>query len=139
MKLIATWIVLAIAVGNGPRGIHPNVERSAKAFALRAEAAAVARKLQPSGSGSAENGKRLYMTYYCYSCHGTEGHGGAGSRLIARATPDALIRYVRKPSGGNMPPYTTKVISDQDLIDIHAYLRSIPPSPAAKSIPMLQQ
>jgi mono/diheme cytochrome c family protein len=99
---------------------------------------AVARRLQPGGSG-AENGKRLFMTYYCYSCHGTEGHGGAGPRLIARATPDALIRYVRKPTGGNMPPYTTKVISDQDLIDIHAYLRSVPPSPQAKSLPLLQQ
>ncbi len=79
------------------------------------------------------------MSSSCYACHGTEGHGGARPRLIARATPDALIRYVRKPSGANMPPYTTKVISDQNLIDIHAYLRSIPPSPAAKSIPMLQQ
>jgi hypothetical protein len=27
----------------------------------------------------------------------------------------------------------------QDLIDIHAYLRSIPPSPAAKTLPLLQQ
>jgi len=70
------------------------------------------------------------MTYYCYSCHGTEGQGGAA---------DPLIRDVRKPTGGNMPPYTSKVISDQDLIEIHAYLRSIPPSPAAKTLPLLQQ
>jgi mono/diheme cytochrome c family protein len=102
-------------------------------------ASAAAERLQPGGSDSAQNGKRLFMTYYCYSCHGTEGHGGAGPRLIARATPDALIRYVRKPTGGNMPPYTRKVISDQDLVDIHAYLRSVPPSPAAKSVPLLQQ
>jgi mono/diheme cytochrome c family protein len=108
-------------------------------FAFLMAAGAAAERLQPSGSGSAENGKRLFMTYYCYSCHGTEGHGGAGPRLIARATPDALIRYVRKPSGGNMPPYTRKVISDLDLIDINAYLRSVPSSPAAKSIPFLQQ
>ena len=131
MKVITTiWIVLAIAW----RGAA--LPRSATATASAAEAKAAATNRR---AGSAENGKRLYMTYYCYSCHGTEGHGGAGSRLIARATPDALIRYVRKPTGGNMPPYTTKVISDQDLIDIHAYLRSVPPSPPAKSIPMLQQ
>jgi mono/diheme cytochrome c family protein len=98
----------------------------------------VARRLQPSG-GDAANGKKLFMTYYCYSCHGTEGQGGAGPRLIARATADPLIRYVRKPTGGNMPPYTSKVIADQQLIDINAYLRSLPPSPPARSIPLLQQ
>jgi mono/diheme cytochrome c family protein len=97
--------------------------------------------LQPSGigNGNAETGKRLFMAYYCYSCHGTEGHGGAGPRIIARATPDSLIRYVRKPTGGNMPPYTSAVISEPELRDIHAYLRSVPPSPPAKSIPLLQQ
>jgi mono/diheme cytochrome c family protein len=100
--------------------------------------ASAAFAFQPAG-GNATNGKRLFMTYYCYACHGTEGQGGAGPRLLARATADPLIRYVRKPTGGNMPPYTSKVIPDQDLIDIHAYLRSIPPSPPAKTIPMLQQ
>jgi ubiquinol-cytochrome c reductase cytochrome c subunit len=105
-----------------------------------------ARRRQPSETesalqqtASADNGKRLFMTYYCYSCHGTEGQGGAGPRLIARATPDSLIRYVRKPTGTNMPPYTSKVISNEDLQDIHAYLRSIPPSPPAKTIALLQQ
>jgi mono/diheme cytochrome c family protein len=89
-------------------------------------------------TGNAENGKRVFTNYYCYACHGTEGQGGAGPRLIARATADPLIRYVRKPSGV-MPAYTSTVISEQDLIDIHAYLKSIPPSPPAKSIPLLQQ
>ena len=93
---------------------------------------------QPS-VGNAENGKRLFMAYYCYSCHGTEGQGGAGPKILARATADPLIRYVRKPTGGNMPPYTCKVIADQDLVDINAYLRSIPASPSAKSIALLQE
>jgi ubiquinol-cytochrome c reductase cytochrome c subunit len=87
---------------------------------------------------SATNGARLFTEYSCYACHGTDGQGGAGPHLIARATADPLIRYVRKPSGV-MPAYTSKVISEQDLRDIHAYLKSIPPSPPAKSIPLLQQ
>ena len=88
---------------------------------------------------SAEHGKRLFMTYYCYSCHGTQGLGGAGPRIVVGASPETMIRYVRKPTGGNMPAYTSKSISDAELRDIHAYLRSIPSSPSAKTIPMLNR
>ena len=88
---------------------------------------------------SAERGRQLFMSYYCYSCHGTQGHGGAGPRLVVGQSPEALIRYVRKPTGGGMPAYTSKSIDDQDLRDIHAYLRSIPASPSAKTIPMLNR
>lgn len=90
-------------------------------------------------SGDAVRGKRVFMEYYCYSCHGTDGQGGAGPRLVVGESPDRLIRYVRKPTGGNMPAYTSKSISDRDLRDIHAYLRSIKPSPAAKTIPLLNR
>ena len=79
------------------------------------------------------------MAYYCYSCHGTEGLGGAGPRIRVGGSPETLIRYVRKPTGGNMPAYTSKSISDQNLRDIDAYLRSIKPSPAAKDIAILQR
>jgi ubiquinol-cytochrome c reductase cytochrome c subunit len=106
--------------------------------AIAAALALAARAAQPGGPPDAEAGKRLFMTYYCYSCHGTEGHGGAGPRIVVGASPDALIRYVRKPSGA-MPAYTSKSISDRQLRDIHAYLRSIAASPAARTIPMLQR
>jgi hypothetical protein len=36
-----------------------------------------------------------------------------------------------------MPPYTTKVLPDQDLADIYAFLLSVPPPPALDSIPLL--
>ncbi len=90
--------------------------------------------------GNVENGKRLFMTYYCYACHGTVAQGGsAGARLVPQpASPAALIKYVRKPTGG-MPPYTSEVIPEQALIDIHAFLRAIPASPAAKNIALLNQ
>jgi mono/diheme cytochrome c family protein len=105
-------------------------------FAI-ALASFVGRASQPDASRAAENGERLFMTYYCYACHGTDGQGGAGPRLVVTASADAMIRYVRKPSGANMPAYTSKSISDAELRDIHAYLRSRPPSPAAKSLRLL--
>ena len=36
-----------------------------------------------------------------------------------------------------MPPSTDKVLADQDLADIYAYIVAIKPSPAAKDIPLL--
>jgi hypothetical protein len=42
---------------------------------------------------------------------------------------------VRKPTG-EMPPYTAKVVSDQELADIYAFLKSRPHPPAAKELPL---
>lgn len=86
---------------------------------------------------SAANGKKLFDSDGCYQCHGHDGHGGAGARLSPNPLPFAAFsKYVRQPAG-EMPPYTKKVVSDQELADIYAYLQSIPPPPAAKSIPIL--
>ena len=93
-----------------------------------------------SKPGDVQNGKKLFTQYGCYQCHGYLGQGGgAGAKLAPRPLPLAgLIAYVRKPSGV-MPPVTAKVVSDQDLADIHAYLTSIPAAPDAKTIPLLNQ
>lgn len=36
-----------------------------------------------------------------------------------------------------MPPFTSKVASDSDLADIHAFLQSLPQPTPAKNIPLL--
>jgi len=89
-------------------------------------------------SGNAENGKRLFVKDGCYQCHGYAGQGGAAGARIAAIGLNAqgLIRYVRAP-GGQMPAYTNKVISDQELTDIHAYLQTLPKAKPAKDIPLL--
>ena len=93
-----------------------------------------------ASAGNAENGKRLYMTQTCYYCHGTVGQGAG--RVGARIGPPSralagFIRYVRRPSGA-MPAITDQV-SDQDLTDIYAYLRTVPPARNPKDIPLLNQ
>jgi ubiquinol-cytochrome c reductase cytochrome c subunit len=100
--------------------------------------APAAGRAQPGGTASVEDGKRLYTAYYCYACHGTVGQGGAAPRLVIAERPDPMIRFVRKPTGA-MPPYTSRVISDRELALIHAYLRSIPPSPPARSLALLNR
>ncbi len=79
--------------------------------------------------GNAATGKVLFVKIGCYQCHGYAGQGGrAGARIVPMLfqAPD-LIRYVRRPAG-EMPAYTDKVASDQELRDIYAYLKSFPPS-----------
>lgn len=95
---------------------------------------------QSSSNGNAENGKRVFMKQNCYYCHGTTGQGGRDGTRIAQTglNTQGLIRYVRKPTGG-MPAYTEKILSDQDLTDIYAYLKSLPAAKAPKDIPLLEQ
>jgi mono/diheme cytochrome c family protein len=89
-------------------------------------------------AGDAVNGKRLFVRDGCYECHGYAGQGGRdGARIATIAlNPQGLIRYVRAPAGA-MPAYTDKVISDQELTDIHAYLQTLPKAKPAKDIPLL--
>ena len=104
--------------------------------AVAAQAPAPSPNAAPAGS--AETGKKLFVSYGCYQCHGYEAQGSSatgprlGPRPIAFA---AFSRYVRQPTG-QMPPYTTKVVSDADLTNIYAFVSSRP-APAT-NIPLLK-
>jgi len=81
-------------------------------------------RLQPDPPDS-DRGKRTYMKVGCYQCHGREAQGAStGPRLGPDPLPLAqFTRYVRTPRN-DMPPYTTKVLSDADLADVYAYVSS---------------
>jgi mono/diheme cytochrome c family protein len=105
---------------------------------LAASLAAAQTKGASSSSGNAENGKTLWVKDGCYSCHGFDGHGGAGPKLAPRPMAVAsFIAIVRHPPASGMPTFAAKVISDADLTDMWAYLRSIPDPPAVKDVPLL--
>ena len=96
---------------------------------------------QPSDAprGNAAKGKTLFVERACWQCHGREAQGGgaAGPRLAGRVSPwPAFSRYVRRPTE-EMIPFTVKVLPDQELADIYAWLRSIPAPPPVASIPQL--
>lgn len=89
-------------------------------------------------AGNAELGRKLFVSYGCYQCHGLEAQGSSatGPRLGPRPLPfAAFARYVRQPSN-QMPPYTTKVASDVDLAHIYAFVLSRP-APAS-GVPLLK-
>src|ERR1700741_3668316 len=95
----------------------------------------------PAPRGNPASGKMLFMKIGCYQCHGREGQESTatGPRLNQNPiTYTRFISYIRKPSG-EMPPYTAKVVSDQQAADIFAFLQSLPKPPAVDSIPLLKQ
>src|SRR4030095_4982622 len=99
-------------------------------------AAQAAAQTHPASTGNTQAGKDLYLRYSFYACHGYDGHGGAGARLVpTRMTVDRFTAYLRNPR--QMPPYSTKLLSDAQLGDLWAYVKSLPASPDAKDIPLL--
>ena len=94
----------------------------------------------PAAPPNVDEGRKLFTSYGCYQCHGYEGQGSSatGPRLGPRPLPLASFsRYIRRPTG-QMPPYTTKVVSDSDLAKIHAFLEARPSPPAVDTIPQLK-
>jgi mono/diheme cytochrome c family protein len=51
-------------------------------------------------------------------------------------TVPSVRAYVRHPSGG-MPPYTAKVLSDAEIDDIYAFLKTVVAPRPLKEIPLL--
>ena len=90
-------------------------------------------------AGNSANGQALFMKAGCYECHDRQGQGGAGTGPRLAPNPIAYTAFMhqcRQPVN-EMPPYTSKVLTDTDLADIYAYLQSIPKPPAASSIALL--
>lgn len=90
-------------------------------------------------AGNPERGFETFMRVGCFQCHGTVGQGPiSGPKLAPDPLPlDALRAYIRAPAQV-MPPYVESVLSDQDVADIHAYLETIPPSPAVEDTILAQ-
>lgn len=108
----------------------------AASVALANQAQAVSQAPAPN----AANGQALYMKHTCYFCHGTAGQGagptgaqvGPPSRAVA-----GFITFVRRPAGA-MPSFSEKILSDAELTDIYAYLRTVPRPKPANEIPLLR-
>ena len=88
-------------------------------------------------SGNAQNGRKAFIAHTCYTCHGYEAEGGVGLRLVGYPnTLDSFIAYVRQPRGV-MPPAGANITA-QEFQDIYTWVRSIAPSPDAKTIDLLK-
>ena len=111
----------------GPEGSAPQPQQGS------APQSKAATDVTPSDAGAA-----LYKKNGCYECHVNDAQGGPqGPRLGPNPIPfPRFAAYVRNPAG-DMPPFTAKVVSDQDLASIYAFLQSRPAPPPVKDIPLL--
>jgi mono/diheme cytochrome c family protein len=89
----------------------------------------------------AVEGKRLFMAYGCYECHGTTGAGGgiAGPKLAPNPLPLEGVRAKLRTASGRMPVYTPAIVTDAEIAAIVAYLQSIPSGKPAADIPALNR
>lgn len=93
---------------------------------------------QATPAGNSANGKRLFETVGCFECHGWAGQGGgAGPKLIDPPAYPAYIVQLRTPRNV-MPPFTNRVLTDQQAADIYAYITTFAKAPDPRTIPLLQ-
>lgn len=92
----------------------------------------------PAPTGDAARGRTLYeQTLRCYACHGFDGQTGSPRLVPVTRTEQAFVAYLRKPATPAMPAFAD--VSERDLLDVYAYIRSIlPAAPPAEAIPLLK-
>ena len=104
----------------------------------KVDAQQAASKTNAAPMGNAEKGKETFRKFGCSACHGYTAQGGTGPRLAQNPiTYPAFVRYVSRPKR-SMPPYGDQ-LKESELADIFAFIKSVPPSPAPKNIPMLSE
>jgi mono/diheme cytochrome c family protein len=98
---------------------------------------------QSEAAGDAANGKRAYLAVGCFACHGRVGQGGAynypAPPLAQTRLSEEAFKTIVRNGPNEMPAYTAPVLSDRDLTDIYAFLRSLPGPRPAKEIPLLDR
>jgi mono/diheme cytochrome c family protein len=114
---------------------------AAACAAVALGSAAVAVRAQDAPKGDVAKGKQIYMADGCFLCHGRVGQGGGYNTpvpaLAKTEMPFEAVKMQLRTPADDMPPYSTAVISDEQIADIYAYLQSLPGRRDPKSIAIL--
>jgi len=98
-------------------------------------------RAQDAPRGDVANGRNVYLKVNCFQCHGRSGQGGAmnypAPPLARTQMPFEGFKMVVRESMRDMPAYTEAVLADKDLVDIYAFLQSLPGRRAPKDIAIL--
>jgi mono/diheme cytochrome c family protein len=93
---------------------------------------------QAAPTGDAAQGRKIYLLNGCDNCHGSVGQGGGPGPTLARTSLSfgGYVRLVRQPVG-RMPAFAPPLMSDQDLANTYAYLRTLPGPRTGKDMPAI--
>ena len=141
MQKRSIYVVMAIATLVALLVVSARSVAVAQARAeVGAQSASASQKADNAPAGNAKNGKSVYTADGCYECHGREAQGGAGTgpKLGPSPLPYSVFAFQVRSPRDQMPPYTSKVLSDAELADIYAFVQSVPQPPKADSIPQLK-
>lgn len=97
-------------------------------------AAATAASAKPASAGDVAAGEKAFTAATCVGCHGAKAAGGVGPALpkvVNGWTDEQFASAVRegkapeKTLQAMMPHFAAAQVSDADLVNIHAYLKSL--------------
>ncbi len=79
----------------------------------------------PSTQGDVQAGAQAWTSKPCAGCHGANAEGGVGPRLAGTTrTLDQVRNAVRNGRGGGMPAFSADQVSDADIANIYAWLKT---------------
>ena len=112
--------ILAACDGSAPTPTPP------AASAPGQDAASPTVASQAAGGGSPAERGQMVFARYCNVCH-PGGQRGSGPSLVGVASnwPDNRLTHTVRNGENRMPPFSTASISDADLTDLIAYVRTI--------------
>jgi len=101
-------------------------------------------------SGDVEKGEQLYYNFACYSCHGynaTMRVPLVGDASGIMSSEQVFLTYLRLRADQNpvnpknaMPNYAASTLSDEQALDIYAYIKSVKDDPPeVEDNPVMQQ
>ena len=92
-------------------------------------------------AGDAAHGKQIYIADGCSRCHGTTGEGSdsTGPKIAPGVVPYGFFSNQLRNPRQRMPLYTAAVLPDQDVADIYAYVKTVPPTKKLSDVPILNR
>jgi mono/diheme cytochrome c family protein len=96
----------------------------------------------PPSAGDVSAGQAKFLTT-CFGCHpnGNAGIGPAlhGTAFASRYPDDAAITGLVRGGRGGMPAFGSDKLSDADMTNVIAYVRSLPAAPPAAAVVVVPQ
>ena len=98
---------------------------------------------QSPPTGDAAKGKQTYLNAQCYACHGRAGEGGnfmyPAPPLAGLDMPAEALQAFLRAAPRDMPSYAPAILTNDDIANIAAFLRSLPGRRDPKDFPLLNQ